>query len=827
MNRQVFLTLVFAAAALAGRAAATAGSPARPSVVARYGNGMGFYDTRVTALATDGYGFLWIGTEAGLHRLDGHSVSTSLWPGQAVGGRLSRMNVAALAYDKVSSRLYVGGRAGGLYRIDIATGDASEIKVEGRTAPPVSSLVAAGAGTLWAATFHDGLYKIDVMGGRVSHYSLRQGSLAADSLTGMALDTRRSLLYIGTRSAGLMQMRLADCQVRLYGSAHGLPPTVHSVRLDSRRHLWCATSKGLALFDRKSRRFRLFASRSGDTSSLPADNVLEIADDADGHLWVGTECGGVSVTARPVEGEPKRLDFVSLTPHTAPALSNKTVRAIAPNRFGSVYVGTYGDGIDVVSLDNRRSCYAVSYPLRQKEATALLYDSRLGTLVVGMDGAGIDIFTSRDGGASAAPQTLHPAAGRPTALGDGAVTAAMLSREGRWWLGTYGGCVAVYDPKSGRWTTPVARLNDVRAFAQTASGEVIIAHGAGLTLVAENGTGRIRTVRLTLARTAAVDSRGRIYAGTQDNGLYVFSPELQLLRHLPSATVNHLLVDSAAVWVATESGLLRLSTADWRLEPVSISEADPCVRSLLRARDGSLWLAARNHIYRYYAATGRTADYTFLAGRLADGFSPRAAALGAGNTVCFASHNGVVSFDPTALPHGRLPRPQFSTMSEPSDTTHAATPKAVAIAGREEVRLRDGMNTVTVTFSVLDPQYAGKVEYAYRLMRQGRGTWYSNGTSQSLTLHNLPHGTYRLEVRARMPYQPWTDEAASLRIVIDPPLWLSWWALALYAAAAMAVAAGVYMSVRRRLMLRRRLAAERRNTERERQTRARLTQFFT
>ena len=56
--------------------------------------------------------------------------------------------------------------------------------------------------------------------------------------------------------------------------------------------MWFATQYGLNRFDGSG--FTYFTYDAGDTTSLAANWVLNIAEDDDGKLWVGTYCSGLS-----------------------------------------------------------------------------------------------------------------------------------------------------------------------------------------------------------------------------------------------------------------------------------------------------------------------------------------------------------------------------------------------------------------------------------------------------------------------------------------------------------------------------------------------------
>lgn len=74
----------------------------------RFGRLQGLMSNYVTDIAQDRRGILWIASEAGLHRFDGHSFTrySNDIPGMA-GNTLT-----SIRYDKEKDRLWIGTKSG-------------------------------------------------------------------------------------------------------------------------------------------------------------------------------------------------------------------------------------------------------------------------------------------------------------------------------------------------------------------------------------------------------------------------------------------------------------------------------------------------------------------------------------------------------------------------------------------------------------------------------------------------------------------------------------------------------------------------------------------
>ena len=60
--------------------------------------------------------------------------------------------------------------------------------------------------------------------------------------------------------------------------------------------------------------------------------------------------------------------------------------------------------------------------------------------------------------------------------------------------------------------------------------------------------------------------------------------------------------------------------------------------------------------------------------------------------------------------------------------------------------------------------------------------WYNAGYNRIASYTNLDPGTYIFHAKASNSNNVWNEEGVSLRIIIHPPWWQTWWAYLLYIA---------------------------------------------
>ena len=107
--------------------------------------------------------------------------------------------------------------------------------------------------------------------------------------------------------------------------------------------------------------------------------------------------------------------------------------------------------------------------------------------------------------------------------------------------------------------------------------------------------------------------------------------------------------------------------------------------------------------------------------------------------------------------------------------------------GGDTLTVPYGGNTLRINFTAADYSETRRVEYSYMLDGLDKD-WQFLGAENTVTLRNLPAGTYVLKLRVRMKNGKWNDDGICTKtIVVMPPVWLSWYFKLLYAVILIAV----------------------------------------
>ena len=175
----------------------------------------------------------------------------------------------------------------------------------------------------------------------------------------------------------------------------------------------------------------------------------------------------------------------------------------------------------------------------------------------------------------------------------------------------------------------------------------------------------------------------------------------------------------------------------------------------------------------------------------------------------FGGTHGITVFDPIDV----MPDREMSVCFENIKVhNRLVRPSAGGCIGKAlpclpEIRLEHRQNSFSISFSALEYGEYERVHYFYR-MDGFDSYWIDAGNNREAYYANLPSGKYRFKVRITDNDSNTVLAENSIPVVVKSPLWLSWWALLLYAGFLGFVVWGL-------LRMRRQIFDEKRARERE------------
>ena len=715
-------------------------------------------------LVQDPAGFIWLGTQSGLGRWDGHRLQMhAAEPGRP--GALPESFIETLHVDP-AGRLWVGMNAGGLVRHD----PASETFV---------SPLAPGA--------------------RLSRGSVL--SLCDDGQGG---------LWVGT-STGLDRLDPAQGSVQPHhraARAHGLPDrAVLALQRGADGSLWVGTEAGL--FQRRigQERFERVAVPTGEGD---APSITALLVDAERRVWVGTRTHGVFVL-RP--GHARATPLQALLPGADPRLAAVAVRSLMEAGPGDIWIGTAGEGVlrvDSVQWRSRQLRHQARQPasladddvfgmLRDRDGRAWVstdsalhqHDLRQATFTTWFGGAGdadgkgithanVPLTLARPDGSvwlslgDGGIDIVHPLHGRTgripvnaatpdTALPRGRVL-SMLAVPGAVYLGTQRGLYRVEEDGSRprRLVVP-GRAPTASVWAMRRQGDRLWLGGTdGLWAVQPESGGRLRLVAredgsaLGEQRISALldDGPERLWVGTR-NGVHLLDTTTMrtqpLPADLPRGLISGLLIDrKGRLWVASFGEGLRVFDPHQPGAPVrriTLAEGLPHngVDAIVADRHGNVWASTDDGLARIDHDTGAVRAFRGAEGVGLLSYWTTAATATAEGPLVFGGAGGITIVDPDQLPQRPAPPPVVVTElragdAPPRSTYHPTDASPVLAIG-------PARRSVLVEFALLDYGSPGRKRYQHRIEGIDRHWIDTEPSRRVATYTNLPPGEHVLELR--------------------------------------------------------------------------------
>jgi ligand-binding sensor domain-containing protein/signal transduction histidine kinase len=795
----------------------------------------GLSQNAIFCVLQDCKGFLWFGTQDGLNKYDGYDFTVykpdpdntnslshgwintiledsegMIWIGTNGGGlnkfdpkkeRFFRYRVdpddpecincgfvRAICRDN-SGTIWIGTRGTGLYSLTQAfdppqyPGEVKEKIKNYRHVPGdpnslsgnmINDIVEDRWGDLWIGT-NDGLNKLDRKSGQFIHYLNIPGdhrSLSHNSVTRIYED-RSGLLWVGTNGG----LNLLDKKTgkfaryrykagNLYGLSHD---SISSIIEDRSGVLWIGTGGGgLNKFNKRSGTFTCFRNKLNDPYSVSYDFISCLFEDNSRILWVGTAGKGLNKFDR----EDKFEHYQSVHDQ-ANSLNDNYIYSVYEDHSGILWIGTAAGGLNRLNRNTGefsffRSSPSVPGSLSHNLVRSVFEDSS-GVLWVGTDGGGLNKFNRKTGTFT----HFLNSEDNPNSLSHNTVYSIFEDSSGVLWIGTGGGGVNKFNRKTGAFTHYRKREDDPNSLSDDEVSSIY----------------------------EAPTEPGVLWIGTQNRGLNRFDTGSETITRFEanpmnpgSLSLNFVLSvyedSTGTLWVGTHGGGLNKLTGK-RDESESIKFAhyterdglsNNSVYGILEDSAGNLWMSTNKGISQFNLATEKFKNYNVKDGLQGSEFNGGAYHKNKKGEMFFGGINGLNSFKPSDIKDNPHIPPIVITGFRISNIPvwhGAASPLKQSIIWTEEIKVTYKQNDLSFEFAALDFTIPENNLYAFKMENFDKVWNYTDSRKRFAYYTNLDPGEYVFRVIGSNNDGVWNEKGASLKIIILPPFYETWWFLSL------------------------------------------------
>lgn len=784
----------------------------------------GLASNTVYDIIQDRYGFMWFGTNDGLCRYDGHNIKVYRYDPQDSNSISSSW--ASRLYEDRSGNIWIGTVRGGVNKFDPITEKFVSYQHEEDNPHSISDDTAFGicqdiSATIWIGTWK-GLDKlvVDIEADsnnqqvKVIHYQNdpdNPNSLSDPRIWHIYID-QSNVIWIATQDGGLNKFEIATEQFTHY--KHD-PQNPHSISNNCVRYsyedpagdgniLWIGTKGGLNKFNKTTEIFTRFQYNPDDSTSLSDNVVIPIRRAKNGTLWIGT-AKGLNKFIPPTKPDSSQPSFSHYHHDKAnlSSLSNNFVYSIFEDRSGVLWLGTIGGGVNKIASEQKKfqvntrlggvttlfedsdgiiwsgttnglTRYDPSendvlrYQNIPENENSLLYNNvhfiredpyyPEKTLWIACYGGGLDRMVEKDNGRSLQFTHFKHDPVDSLSINSECVDMLYFDNRGRMWIGTCEGLNLFnrstetftyfeHDPNnlytlSSKWVTSIC---------QTAADSNVLwvgtENGFNKFLIEEKFFIRYRhdpANQNSLAHdyTQAVHSdsyhQGKvIWIGTFGGGLDKFDIDTEKFTHFTE-----------------EDGLINNTIA-------SIVEDD----------NFHLWISTKKGVSKFDLCSETFKNYSNEDGIYLSGFNPKAYFKNKRGEIYLGGNQGFVLFHPDSIKDNSHIPPAVVTDIKIFDKSIKLRQ---AVHATKKIKLNYRQNFFSFDFASLDYTNPKKNQYAYKLQGLDRD-WVYAGNRTVAYYTDVKPGTYTFRVKGSNNDGIWNEEGASIKIIVTPPFWRTWW----------------------------------------------------
>jgi signal transduction histidine kinase/ligand-binding sensor domain-containing protein len=399
-------------------------------------------------------------------------------------------------------------------------------------------------------------------------------------------------------------------------------------------YLWMGTRYGLVRFD--GNQFTVFDEMN--TPSLKSDTIIFLYEDSKTNLWIGTQSAGLAVIQN---GKIKNFEAETASSGTitsaredlsdilfysekgitryhdgqmgfypniySPQLFLMTTHQLVPSRDGGVWQ-LWNGVVQKKYNDNRPEKDFGPCPWKSRVSAAC--EDHEGNLIVGTLGEGVFWFD-----ANGKLRRISKEDG----LSSDFVLSLCLDSEGDLWVGTDGGGLnrikrKLFDSPGNfhSWA--------VQSLSEDAGGGIWAAFNArGLSYGISNVVEDFSIGNLSNAWTVLVDGKQNIWAGTRNEGLFLFQNNSFVpargAQILGSSIFALFQSRDGRVWAGSQNGLGSWDGQSWKLFTTHDGLSDNDVRAIAEDKNGNLWIGTENSGLDYLSG-GKISSHQTMANAL-------------------------------------------------------------------------------------------------------------------------------------------------------------------------------------------------------------------
>ncbi len=767
----------------------------------------GLSNNKVNAICQDKYGFIWLGTNEGLNRYDGFTFKVyKNNPDNST--TLSNNFIRALLKDS-KGKLWIGTYDGLCYYNE-EYDNFTQIPFEGNkfdNEDYVWHLCEDSFGTLWISTTN-GLYQV-IEGEKVAKRFCKIKELVSLAhVTEVYYDSRKNLL-VGARPFGLCIYNLNTEKYKIFSNdksnVNSLSENwIESIYEDNNGYIWIGTNnEGLNLFSYKDSSFTRIEIAENDYQSK---RVRDIWQDSTGRIWLGTR-NGIYVK----NTNSNKFIHYAHSKHEYSILKNNSIYDLYIDNNDILWIGTYAGGVNYIDFNEKKFLhfYAKTGDNRflNDNVVYTIFEDRDRDLWIGTERGGVSYYDWSEGTFA---YFLHDPK-NTNSISSNNIKAIIQDRFENMWIGTYEGGLDYYNTKTKTFKHYVHDPNDQSSIAKNSVYALLIDReknlwigmGSAIDILPEGSNDFIHLTRKEsenlkfngdLVLTIFQDSRDDIWVTTYNSGMYLFNKEDSTFnseyKKLNSGIIHNMCEDSKGqLWIAGASGLYCIIREKDSIIHYTEKDGLPIntIFRVLDDKEGNIWVSTSLGLSKFKNGINNPINPVFRNYDVTDGLQSKSFMQNSYNrpasgAMYFGGVNGFNAFYPEEI-KDNLTKPKVVITNLKIFNKNVTVGEKIkgkivlnnSISETEKLILSYKHYVFTIEFAGLHYSQPSKNQFKY-ILEGFEEDWNLTGAEkQFATYTNLSGGEYTFIVKASNCDGIWENEPASIKIIVLPPFWKTWW----------------------------------------------------
>lgn len=590
-------------------------------------------ETVVNCMLQDSTGFLWLGTQVGLYKYNGYNLKPHIFRSTHATKFASNF-ITAICEDNAKN-IWVGTFGGGLFKVNPQTGVYTNFSkrphiTDGLSDNMIRAICKDDSGKLWIGTQNNGIDCLDPMSGHFIHDAKTNdnaGRLSANTITSIRKD-KTGGLWIGTVGGGLNKLepgagKLLRFNERIKASGMMRDDNISTLYIDRANVLWIVTEDGkLSSFDIVSGK-----SMHDRFPELKDLKISAICEDCSGTLWVGTYGNGL----RMLDKASRKFiahgcDFSQNT-----SSCNYRVRSLYADTSGNLWIGTEGSGLAKMNTNLNFISYKSNMNSGMNfsdDVILSIYKDKSGIVWTGTANGGVNRFDRENNRITYYKNNPKDSG----SISSNAISSIYEDNRGIFWFGAIDGILNRFEPATGKFIH--YKIKNVENSSSTR----------------DNGIMRIHEGKDGMLWICA--AHGGLVKFDRSKGQYTqFTHGPQNPYSISSNHVLSIAEDSSGIfWIGTSGGgLNKLDSSTNQFTHYRINNPDSNAQTLkynvnaIVNDNDILWLATDRGLFKFVKNSGksifvrdrRQIANTFVYGLLKDGK----------NNLWLSTANGLIKYN--------------------------------------------------------------------------------------------------------------------------------------------------------------------------------------